>query len=79
MDDDSLEAPIMQIHCYPATLSAIRAFAAPLRCSHCGDWMVAPLTSEFVEGGEIRHHWECDRCGTPSSSSIELTHEAEDA
>ena len=62
----------MQLHCYPATLSSIRDFAAPIRCAHCGDWMVAPLVSEFVEGGEIRHYWECDACGEPSSTSIEL-------
>ena len=62
----------MQIQCYAATLSTIRAFAAPMRCAHCGDWMVAPLESEFVVGGEIRHYWECDACGEPSSTSIEL-------
>jgi hypothetical protein len=71
-DDDSQEALIMQLHCYPATLSSIRDFSAPIRCSTCGDWMVAPLVSEFVEGGEIRHYWKCDACGEPSSTSIEL-------
>jgi len=25
------------------------------------------------KGGEIRHHWECDTCGKPSSTSIPLT------
>jgi transcriptional regulator NrdR family protein len=44
-----------------------------VRCPHCDDWMVAPLVSEFVEGGEIRHHWECDACGEPSSTAIPLT------
>jgi hypothetical protein len=34
--------------------------------------MVAPVSSEFVEGGEIRHHWECDACGEFSSTSIPL-------
>lgn len=62
----------MQIHCHSDTLSSIRAFAAPLRCPHCGDLMIAPFMSEFVVGGEIRHHWECDACGEPSCTSIEL-------
>lgn len=62
----------MQLHCYPATLSSLRSFAAPMRCSNCGDWMVAPVMSEFVEGGEIRHHWECDACGEAATTSIEL-------
>ena len=63
----------MQLHVHNATLSAIRAFAAPARCPHCGDLMVAPESSEFVEGGEIRHHWECEACGASSCTSIPLT------
>jgi hypothetical protein len=63
----------MQVHFATARLSSLRTFAAPARCPHCGDWMVAPVSSEFVEGGEIRHHWECDACGRPSSTSIPLT------
>ena len=62
----------MQLQCYADTLASLRSFAAPLRCPHCGDTMVAPFMSEFVVGGEIRHHWECDACGEPSSTSIEL-------
>lgn len=64
----------MTLHIDTARLSNIRVFANPARCPHCGDWMVAPVHSEFVEGGEIRHHWECDACGEPSSTSIPLTH-----
>ena len=56
-----------------AMLAAIRSFSASVRCPHCDDWMVAPVVSEFVEGGEIRHHWECDACGQASSTSIPLT------
>ncbi|HEY6861531.1 MAG TPA: hypothetical protein VI358_17315 [Pseudolabrys sp.] len=62
----------MQLQEYRAKLSTIRAFAAPARCPNCGDLMVAPIASEFIEGGEIRHHWECDACGKPSSTSIPL-------
>jgi hypothetical protein len=64
----------MQLHSHTISpkLSAIRAFASPIRCPACGDWMVAPVSSEFVEGGEIRHHWECDACGEASSTIITL-------
>jgi hypothetical protein len=62
----------MQLHCHQPKNSAIRAFAVPTRCPSCGDWMVAPASSEFVEGGEIRHHWECDACGDACSTSIPL-------
>jgi hypothetical protein len=60
----------MQLDVHLASLSSIRAFGAPARCPHCGDWMVAPVCSEFVEGGAIRHHWVCDSCGEASNASI---------
>jgi hypothetical protein len=47
-------------------------FASPGRCPHCGDWMIAPVSSEFVVGGEIRHHWDCDGCGESSSTIVDL-------
>jgi hypothetical protein len=31
------------------------------------------VVSEFIEGGEIRHHWECDTCGGSSTTAIPLT------
>jgi len=63
----------MQLRTQSARLAGIRAFSSPVRCPHCGDWMVAPVLSEFVEGGEIRHHWECDACGESSTTAIPLT------
>ncbi len=45
---------------------------APARCPHCGDWMVAPIVSEFVDDGEIRHHWECDSCGEQAIGVVRL-------
>jgi uncharacterized protein with PIN domain len=64
----------MTLHIDTARLSNIRAFANPARCPHCDAPMVAPLHSEFVEGCEIRHHWECEACGERSCTSIPLTH-----
>jgi transposase len=63
----------MQLHIDTARLSRIRAFATSTHCPRCCDLMVAPYMSEFVEGGEIRHHWECDACGHASSIAITLT------
>ena len=62
----------MQFMIETAGLAAVRAFSAPARCPHCDDWMVAPVSSEFVEGGEIRHYWECESCGETSCTTIEL-------
>ena len=62
----------MQFMFETAGLAAIRAFSTPARCPHCDDWMVAPVASEFVESGEIRHTWECDACGEVSATIIDL-------
>jgi hypothetical protein len=64
------ETVAMQLHCDAPRLTGIRACAAPMRCPHCGDPMIAPEMSEFVVGGEIRHHWQCDHCGRSSSSAF---------
>jgi uncharacterized protein with PIN domain len=63
----------MQLQARTTKLAGIRSFASPARCPHCGDWLVAPVMSEFVEDGEIRHHWECESCGEFSTTSIPLT------
>ncbi|MBS0535398.1 MAG: hypothetical protein JSR72_15175 [Proteobacteria bacterium] len=62
----------MQLQCYPATFSMIRTFGTALRCAECGDQLIAPVASEFVDGGEIRHYWECESCGTTSCTSIDI-------
>lgn len=49
-----------------------RDFTALACCPHCGDWMIAPISSEFVAGGEIRHHWDCDACGESSRTTFDL-------
>ncbi|MGC1466163.1 MAG: hypothetical protein WA792_10560 [Pseudolabrys sp.] len=49
-----------------------RYFSLPVRCPHCGDYLVAPVASEFVDDGEIRHHWSCDTCGGHSLTSVSL-------
>ena len=60
------------LHCNAAKLAPARPVSSPARCPNCGDWMVAPVQSEFVEDGEIRHHWECEACGEASTTAIPL-------
>jgi hypothetical protein len=66
-----MEDEIM-LHCNDVKSSAPCAFAPSVRCPLCSDWMVAPLMSEFVEGGEIRHHWVCESCGETSTTALEI-------
>lgn len=49
-----------------------RCLAAPTCCPSCGDRLVAPELSEYVDGSEIRHHWVCEVCGEASSTSVPL-------
>jgi hypothetical protein len=63
----------MQLQARTTKLAGIRSFAPLVCCPHCGDWLVAPVMSEFVEDGEIRHHWECEACGEFSTTAIPLT------
>jgi hypothetical protein len=60
----------MQLQCETSKPAGLRMFAAPMRCPHCGDPMIAPEMSEFVVGGEIRHHWQCEICGRSSSTTF---------
>ena len=46
------------------------SFVLSTHCPYCGDYLVAPVASEFVEGGEIRHHWACDTCSGHSLTSV---------
>ncbi len=41
------------------------------RCPLCHERVVAPEMSEFVDSGQIRHHWACDGCGSVFSTAIE--------
>jgi len=65
----------MQLQTHLAKLAGFRSFttSSPARCPHCGDWMVAPVMSEYVETGEIRHHWHCEACGEASTTATPLT------
>lgn len=61
----------MRLH-QETTCSAAQSFfaAACLYCPHCGEPMVAPAASEFVEGHGIHHHWFCDDCGRETHTTI---------
>jgi hypothetical protein len=51
------------LQCHGAKSPEPCVFTALRHCPHCGDRMVAPVISEFMQSGEIRHHWECESCG----------------
>ena len=64
----------MRLQTHHTPVSQFTAGCVLPRCPYCGDRMVAPITSEFVNGTEIRHHWQCEACGRTSHMSLELAH-----
>ena len=42
-------------------------------CPHCLETQIAPLASEYVGEGRVRHFWACDGCGHEFQTSIEFT------
>ena len=38
--------------------------AAGGRCPACGAWApIAPVASDYLVGGLVHHHWQCEPCG----------------
>jgi uncharacterized protein with PIN domain len=61
----------MRLSTERSTSSAFSRFFVPRqRCPHCGDRLIAPEASEFIEGGTIQHYWVCDGCGEESRTFI---------
>jgi hypothetical protein len=40
------------------------------RSAKCGELMVAPESSEYLSGDEVRHIWICDGCDYPFETLI---------
>jgi hypothetical protein len=41
-------------------------------CPNCLETQIAPLASEYVGEGRVRHFWACDGCGHEFKTSIEF-------
>ena len=42
-------------------------------CPNCLETQIAPLASEYVGEGRVRHAWSCDNCGHKFQTSIKFT------
>jgi hypothetical protein len=63
----------IQTPCTPATYSRSNPFFSSLpHCPACGEAVIAAQASEFIDTGEIRHHWVCDDCGQAFSTTVTL-------
>ena len=56
----------------PGDPSARRMFAHSrpiVECTHCGNRLYVPESSEYVDAGRIRHLWQCEDCGCSFETS----------
>ena len=52
-------------------LGAMSPRRPPAYCPLCHEGAVAPELSEFVNSGEIRHHWLCESCAQVFSTAVQ--------
>jgi uncharacterized Zn finger protein len=54
--------------------------AAPPRpvteCAQCGEHLLAPEWSEFLDEGRVRHLWQCEACGYAFETTISFVRSA---
>jgi hypothetical protein len=42
-------------------------------CPVCGSWTpMRPIASDYLDGGQIRHHWVCDPCGHAWTTAVRI-------
>jgi transcription elongation factor Elf1 len=41
-------------------------------CPQCGDLLVLPEWSEWLDAGHVRHLWQCDACGYAFETRVEF-------
>jgi RNase P subunit RPR2 len=39
-------------------------------CPKCGDLLLAPEVSEFINDGRVRHRWACEACGNEFRTTV---------
>lgn len=42
-------------------------------CPNCLETQVAPLASEYVGEGRVRHSWSCDGCGHSFQTAVDFS------
>jgi hypothetical protein len=53
----------MKLHSAVASHPARPKLFGLLSCPNCLETLIAPVASEYVGEGRVRHSWSCDGCG----------------
>jgi len=43
---------------------------AVIKCAQCGDQLIVPDCSEYVDDYRVRHIWKCEPCGYAFEATI---------
>ena len=54
------------------TITEARGSQTETRCARCGDSLIAPEWSEYVDGGRILNLWACPNCGCRFETTAEF-------
>ena len=52
------------------TVASFRDSKSETTCAKCGNALIAPEWSEFVDARRVRHLWECEACGYAFETTI---------
>jgi transcription elongation factor Elf1 len=55
-----------------ATVASLRQ---SFKCKSCGQWLMAPEWSTYVNEQQVTHLWACSKCGNKFKTSIFLDEE----
>jgi Zn finger protein HypA/HybF involved in hydrogenase expression len=51
-------------------MTTIASLRQSFKCESCGQWLMAPERSTYVNEEQITHLWACPKCGSEFETSI---------
>jgi hypothetical protein len=57
-------------------MTTIASLRQSFKCESCGQWLMAPERSTYVNEEQISHNWVCPKCSRDFETSIFLGQEA---
>jgi hypothetical protein len=55
---------------HPNSTNPVTPIRAMTECAQCGEHLFAPEWAEYLDGGRVRHLWQCEACEYAFESTI---------
>ncbi|HEX3506530.1 MAG TPA: hypothetical protein VHU22_24365 [Xanthobacteraceae bacterium] len=68
----------MSLHTQTATWASLVTYKKN-NCPQCGEWIMAPDWSEYVDSRCVRHTWSCEACDYQFETAVYFPRVAEAA